>query len=420
MEQSNQSEHSNLRHILFFHPNHRIERFLSLSIDEKINLLEHSPQSIKKELLNHLALPDIIAVLEKLDPDQATDFLQLLPRHKQTQVLEQLSETLKDTLSELLHFDPQTAAGLMTLDYIQVDIEDDIQSVAKKFRSHEQRTGRPPVILATKERKLAGVLPGYELGMNDPGDKIAKHVKRLPTVKHNASHDSVVDVFEAHPHSRLAVINEEGYVIGIIYSDDVLQLLHKQEGASLYDFAGISKEEAVTDVARRKVQRRYRWLIINVGTAFLAAFTISLFEETLSKFVLLAVYMPIVAGMGGNAGTQTLAVVVRGITLKQIDLHTAWGTIKNEVIASFINGIIIGLLVAVIVLVLNRNLQLAMVLALAMVVNLMVAAFFGTLVPLVMSKLGKDPATSASIFITMATDILGFITFLGLGSMILN
>ena len=144
------------------------------------------------------------------------------------------------------------------------------------------------------------------------------------------------------------------------------------------------------------------------------------FEPVLSKYVLLAVYMPIVAGMGGNAATQTLAVLVRGIALRQIELRTALKTLRNELGASLINGLINGVLVALVVVIINRDIKIALILAMAMVINLLVAGFFGTLVPLIMQKLGKDPATSATIFITTATDILGFMAFLGLATIILG
>ena len=181
----------------------------------------------------------------------------------------------------------------------------------------------------------------------------------------------------------------------------------------------MSDEETVTDPATRKIQLRYKWLIINLGTAFLAAFTVGQFESVLSKFVLLAVYMPIVAGMGGNAATQTLAVMVRGIALKQIDLKTAYRTLRSELGSGLVNGLINGLLVAAVVLIMNGDVKIAFILAIAMIINLLVAAFFGTLVPLIMSKLKKDPAASATIFITTATDVLGFMAFLGLATLIL-
>lgn len=405
---------------VLFRKDRRTRLFMELPQDKRIELLNSLTLAVKRDILMHIPEPDLISILETVDPDEATDILQLLTKHKREKTLELLSAEVKDALSTLLAFDPQTAAGLMTLDYIQADIGENISSVATKFKEHEKRTGRPPVILAMKDGHLTGFMPGHELGFAHQNELIGRYVKRMPSISYAATHNEVVRLFKSHPHGKVAVLNDSGSVIGIIYSNDILKLIQEREASSLYDFAGISQEESVTDSAKNKARNRYRWLIINLATAFLAAFTVGVFEDTLEKYVLLAIYMPIVAGMGGNAATQTLAVLVRGIALKQIELKTCWKTLRNELGAGLINGLINGLLVAAIVIVLNGDMRLAIVLALAMVVNLLVAAFFGTLVPLIMSRLGKDPASSATIFITTATDVLGFLVFLSLASAILD
>ncbi|MEX1059245.1 MAG: magnesium transporter [Candidatus Saccharimonadales bacterium] len=403
-----------------FHPDRRIDLFLSLSLEERAVMALMLTRPIRKDILAHIPTDDLITLLEKVDPDDATDLLQLLPPHKRQKTLERLSFDLKEDVSKLLRFDPDTAAGLMNVDYIQVDIRDSIADVAKKFKLHEKRTGRLPVILATDNERLVGFLPGHELGFGRTSEKIGKYVKRLPTVHHSASQHEVMELFRSHPHNKVAVLDDNDNVIGIIYSDDVLKLMQEQESSSLYDFAGVSAEEGVADTAKRKVKFRYKWLIINLATAFLAAFTVSQFEETISKYVLLAVYMPIVAGMGGNAATQTLAVMVRGIALRQIDdIKTVLKTLKSEAGAGIVNGLINGFLVAFIVLIKDNEPAIALILALAMVINLLVAGVFGTMVPLLMSRLHKDPAASATIFITTATDVLGFLAFLGLATLIL-
>jgi magnesium transporter len=405
---------------LSFHPDQRLDIFLSLTPDERASVVLLLSRLIKKDIITHLSDDDLTDLLEKVDPDDATDLLQLLTPHKRQRTIERLSQELRDMVSRLLQFDSDTAAGLMNVDYIQVDVSDDISTVAKKFKLHEKRTGRPPVILVMDAEKLAGFLPGHELGFGHTNEKIGKYVRRIPTIKHSASHDDVSELFRSHPHNKVVVKDDSNNVIGIIYSDDVLRLMQEQESASLYDFAGVSAEESVTDPAKRKVKFRYKWLIINLGTAFLAAFTVGQFEDTISKYVLLAVYMPIVAGMGGNAATQTLAVMVRGIALRQIDIKTAFHTLKSEAGAGLVNGLINGFLVAFIVIVKDHDAKIALILALAMVINLLVAAVFGTMVPLIMSKLRKDPAASATIFITTATDVLGFLAFLGLATLILS
>jgi len=403
-----------------FHKSERATKFMEMDHDERIDFVRSSTVAARKEIIVHIPDDDLVRLLEALDPDEATDILQMLSKNRREQALALLSDGVKDSLETLLEFDPETAAGLMTLDYIQVDFKDNISKVAKKFREHEKRTGRPPVILVMKDGHLAGFLPGHELGFSARHELIGKYVKRMPKIKHTATHDEVIDLFRSHPHAKVAVYNQDEAVLGIIYSDDVLQLIEEHPASSLYDFAGVSSEEGVTDSARKKVKFRYKWLIINLATAFLASFVVSQFESTISKYVLLAVYMPIVAGMGGNSATQTLAVLVRGISLKQISLGTAWKTLKNEVGASFINGIINGFLVAFVVIVKDNDWKIAMILAMAMIINLLVAAIFGTMVPLVMSKLKKDPASSATIFITTATDVLGFLAFLGLATIILG
>lgn len=372
------------------------------------------------DLLTRLEDLEIAAILENLDPDEATDILQLFPAPKRTDLLEILSSRMKHAVERLLGFDPKTAAGLMNVDYIQVGENETIAEVAKQFKIHEKRTGRlPAIIVLMSDGKLAGYLPGHELGFAQLKDKAKKYARRIATIRHSATHEEAVDLFRAYPHAKIAVIGANDNVMGIIYSDDIARILREQTAASLYDFAGVSKEESVFGSAREKIKFRYKWLIINLGTSFLAAFVVSMFDQTIAKYVLLAVYMPIIAGMGGNAGTQAMAVMVRGITLKQIDFKSSLGALKNELLSGFVNGVINGALVAIVILFANRDPLLALVLFLAMIVNLMVAAAAGTMAPLLMARLGKDPASSATIFITTATDVLGFFAFLGLAAILL-
>ncbi len=405
---------------ILFQKDKRIRVFLELEPDKRIDMLRSVTKAVRKDLLRKLPEEELVKLLQTLSPTEATDLLQLLSKAKRERVLSGVSQELKDSLSTLLAFDPETAAGLMNLDYIQVEASENIEAAAKKFMRHEQQTGRPPVIIIMDQGKAIGTLPGHRLGLAAKSELIGKYSKKLLTVTYAARHRDVVALFQANPHNKIAVLNDSNEVVGIIYSDDMLKILQDDQASSLYNFAGIVQSESVTDSAKAKVKNRYRWLIINLATAFLASFTVGRFEPVLSKYVLLAVYMPIVAGMGGNAATQTLAVQVRGIALKQIELKTAWKTLRNELGAGLMNGLINGVLVAAVVMVLNRDAKIAIILAMAMIINLLVAGFFGTLVPLIMQKLGKDPATSATIFITTATDILGFMAFLGLATIILK
>ncbi len=408
-----------LHQIAYYHKK-RLEIFRNLPVGQKREVLLQISKHLKFDIVSKLNKEELVNILEHMDTDEATDILQLLSVKKRKDIMNELNEQLKEDIGRLLKFDPETAAGLMDVDYIQVEHNDTIASVAKQVKVHEKRTGKIPSILVMKDGELEGYLPGHELGYAGNREKAIKYTRKIKTIKYRAKTTEVLDTFRRYPHNKIVVLGATGNVMGIIYSDDIIKILREQEAASLYDFAGVRQEESVFDTTKRKIKFRSKWLIINLGTAFLAAFTVGLFDETISKYVLLAVYMPLVAGMGGNAATQTLAVLVRGISLKQIDIKTMWRTLKNELGSGFVNGLINGIIVAAIVAIKDNDLKIGIILGVAMVINLLIAAFFGTIVPLIMKRLGKDPASSATIFITTATDVFGFMIFLGLATLILK
>ncbi|MDP3953779.1 MAG: magnesium transporter [bacterium] len=406
-------------HDISFHPKERMDLFKQVSPQDRGQVILHLSPRIQGDIVSKLGHKELVELLELLDPDEATSVIRSLSKKKQDLVIRDLTEDIRERVSLLLKFDPDTAGGLMSLDYIQVDEDDSLVEVVKQFKTHEKRTGKLPLIIVMKGSEVLGHIPGHVLGFANSGDKAREYTHDIQTIHSSASHREVINLFRKHPHNRIIVLGDGGNVLGAIYSDDVLRVLHEREARSLYEFAGVSNQEQVFDPAWIKVRFRYRWLIINLATSFLAAFTVGLFDETISKYVLLAVYMPIIAGMGGNAATQTLAVLVRGISLGQIKLSNAWGALRNETVSGSINGLINGVLVGSVILLLGQDFKLALVLAVAMVANLTIAGFFGTLVPLIMQRLGKDPASSATIFITTATDVLGFLVFLGLASVVL-
>ena len=334
--------------------------------------------------------------------------------------MEKLGKEIKEKVEFLLKFNPKTAAGIMSLDYVEVDKDITFEQLSEIIKKHEIGTGKFPTILVVEDGFLIGELAGHVLALHKGKEKINKYIRELSHIEYNRDEDEVIDTFKKNMHDKIVVLDEDNSILGVICSDDILKLIGEYSVSSLRDFAGVSEEEDVLDSALTKVKNRYKWLIINLGTAFLAASVVSLFQETISAFVLLAVYMPIVAGMGGNAGTQTLAVVVRGLALKEINLKTTKKIIINEVLAGGINGIISGVLVAIAAILWNNNPVLGLIVGLSMVINLIISGFFGAITPLIMKKLGKDPASSATIFITTATDVFGFIVFLGLATLYYN
>lgn len=402
-----------------YKPRERVQIFEALEPERQRLVLLKLSKYVQAQLIGALKKEVIIPILEHLDPDDATDLMQILPKRKQKELLTEMTEELQNTLSILLQFDPKTAAGLMSLNYIQVEAKEKFKEFAEKINLHEKRTGKLPVILVLEEGKLIGFLPIKNLIFAKPEDPARNFIKKIATIRYDASSQSVINKILDNPHQKISVLNDSGNIMGIIYSDDVLRLLQEREASNLYDFAGVNNEETIFGSVKQKVKFRYKWLITNLFTTFLAAFVVSLFNETIAKNILLAIYMPIIAGMGGNSATQTLAVLVRGIALKQVELATVWPILKRELGAALINGLINGVLVSLIVIYFNRDVKVALVLAVAMIGNLLIGGFFGTLVPLVIQNFKRDPATSATVFITTATDVLGFLLFLGLASLII-
>ncbi len=397
------------------------EEFQALSGVRQREVFFQLSDFLQQSLVADMGSDQLRQFVTRLDPDEATDVLGLVDEETQASVLRRLDEERREKLEFLLAFRPESAAGLMDLDYITVDVSRDLNEVARRVRRHEERTGRFPTIFVTEGDVLLGELPGPTLAFAEEtvGD-IAKYVEESPSVRYDAPDTDVVEVFRANPESKVAVLDENARILGVIHAEDLLRIIEEEAGETLYEFTGVAEEESVLDGPLAKVRSRCSWLILNLGTAFLAAAVVGLFEDTIAAFTLLAVYMPVVAGMGGNAGTQSMAVTVRGIALDQVSLRTGGRVVWNEVLAGAANGAITGLLVTLIASVFNQSPLLGLVLGISMVLNLVIAGFFGALIPLILNQFGKDPATSATIFITTATDVLGFFIFLGLAKVILN
>ncbi len=393
----------------FRNVNNNMQGFVLLRLSKK------NKEKILKELKNK----EIVQLLHYLDPDKATDLLQAVEDFRRKRIIQKLKIEAKEKVEFLLKFDPKSAAGLMNLDYIEINKLHNFKHVSNLIKNHEKSTGRFPAILVVDDGFLVGEVIGHKFALYTGREKISKHIKRVPTVKYNSDQKEVLDIFKKHPHNKIVVLDDDKSILGVIYSDDVLRLLHESSTSTLYDFTGVSEQEDVLDSFTVKVKNRFGWLVINLATAFLAASVVGMFQDVISALVLLAVYMPIVAGMGGNAGTQTSAVMIRGLALKEIELKTCKRVLLHEVLAGITNGILIGILVATIATIFNKNPMFGLVIGISMVINLFIAGLFGAVVPLIMKSLGKDPASSASVFVTTATDVFGFFCFLGLASLIL-
>lgn len=396
----------------------RVELFRQLPWKRQGRILHRLPHNYRIKLLEELRIEELADIICVVEPEIAADILR--DAENRTKVLKLIDEKKKEKIQYLSRFKPDTAAGVMSLDFIAISPRTTFKKVGQLIRRHESNTGKFPTLLVVQKGLLLGELPGHAVAVASANESVAKYIKKMPQVLKDDGEKKVISYFKRYRHNKIAVAGRDKKLIGIIYSDSVMALIQKHTASQFYRFAGVRKEEDVLDPAYTKVKHRYRWLLINLATAFIAASVVGLFESTLTAFVFLAIYMPIVAGMGGNAGAQAFAVVIRGLALKEIGLGIAKKVIVQEVIAGLLNGLIVGVVVALVGWLYNGSYILGFVLALALVINLMAAGFFGAFIPILMKRLGFDPASSASIFITTGTDIVGFFVFLSLATIMLT
>ena len=393
--------------------------FLIIPIKKRGIVFLDLPQDIQIKISGELSISQILEMFNFLDPDEITDFLQRLSDEKHKFVSKKLDENLKEKVEYLLNFDPHSAAGLMSLDYIIVYKHSKVETLYNKLKKSFGRGKKTPLVLVRdKENHLIGHIPFGYFVLHRP-HSLEHCIEEIPWVYYDEHYDDVVKKFRASYHKNIVVVDYENHILGIIETSDLLKLIEQRKTENVYGLAGVKKEEDIMDSAWSKFKSRYFWLLLNLFTAFLAAGIVSLFEDTLSKLVLLAVYMPIIAGMGGNAATQTLAVVVRGISIHDVDFRSKMKVLLNEVIAGSLNGFVNGLIVALVAYIWNGMALLGLVVGISMIINLLIAGFFGTLLPFILEKLKIDPAVAATVFVTTATDVVGFFVFLGLAEILL-
>ena len=381
------------------------------------------PEATRRLVVTDMNRSELEAFVDLLDPDEVTDVLGYADEGTREALLATLGSERREKIEFLLSFDPESAAGLMNLDFVTVDESRTFPNVTERVRRFEDRTGRVPTIFVTGDDELLGELPGVALSVADPEtETVTDYLQETPHVRYDREDEEVLEVFKQNRERTVAVLDEDDDVLGVIHANDLLTMIEEARGETLYEFTGVAEEESVLDGPAEKVRRRYKWLILNLGTAFMAAAVVGLFESTIAAVAILAAYMPVVAGMGGNAGTQAMAVTVRGISMGQVSLKTGKRVVANEAIAGAVNGLITGALVAVIAIAFSLaefGVLLGAVIGVSMVANLVIAGFFGAITPLILDRFGYDPATSATIFITTATDVLGFFVFLGLAQAVL-
>jgi magnesium transporter len=395
------------------------KRILSLLIEagKAARALFELDERDLNEILDDLDDATLASICSSSAPDDAADLLDFLDEERRGRILEILGATQGARLESLLEGEEETAGSLMNTEFLALDEDLTVAQAIEAIRQYPRKESFFYVYCVDADQHLVGVLSLRSLILAGPSLQLRDlMVQSVVRTQIDSSPEEVAQLVSKYDLLSVPVVDMQNRLVGVVTVDDVLDVIQEQAEEDLLHLAGVDISERVTTPARESWRKRFPWLAINLATAFAAAGVVRFFEPTIEKWTALAAFMPIVAGMGGNAGTQTLTVFVRALALGEIDWRGGLRPIWKELLVGLANGVAIGFITAMIVGVWTGQWVLAGILLIAMAINLVIAGLAGGLVPLILERLGFDPAVASSIFVTMFTDTGGFFVFLGLAT----
>ena len=409
------------------------EEFLELLVkiphDILGDVLLELPEKIKDEAIDALPPEKLAGAIEHLESDDATDLVQDiddLDVNKSEAVVAHLDEDDREDIDKLRRYAENQAGAWMQTELFDAKLEESVQESIDRLRQLKDEGELENIyqlFLVDDNRRLLAGISLEDLIVMDFSrrfkDILAEDEFHFLSIEATAEIEEVAKMFEQYDLSVLPVLDWQGKLVGRITSDDVYDVIEEKATEQIYNLAGVDDEAEQEEKLLGVFQKRASWLGINLVTAILASVVIGLFDQTLAAFIPLAILMPIVASMGGNAGTQTLTVMVRKIALGDIDVENAKEAIKKEFLVALFNGLLFAVVIGFVAYFWFHIERLGYVIALAMVFNLLVAGLFGAFIPLLLKRLNVDPAVGSTVLLTTATDVLGFFSFLGLASIIL-
>ncbi len=392
-----------------------------LDPDAHVDVLVEAEDAVRASHMEKMEPEELAAVARDMDLDDAVDVLQDLPGEKIEDVLDAMDAQNRARLESVLAYPEDTAGGLMNTDVLTVRPDVSLEVVTRYLRRRgdiPEKTNR--LMVVDRENRLVGVLRLALLLIADLDSEVAEHMETdFLGIPATASEHEVAHLFEHRDLISAPVVDQEGRLLGRITVDDVVDVIREEGERSFMQTAGLDEEDDAFERALVSARKRTPWLGVNLATALLASWVIGLFEATLQQVVALAILMPVIASMGGIAGSQTLTIVIRGIALGQVGPSNSRYLLTKELVVGLLNGAIWAVVVAIIAGLWFDSPVLGAVAATAIVVNLVVAALSGAVIPLMLKRLRIDPALAGGVMLTTVTDVVGFMAFLGLGTLFL-
>ena len=412
--------HSEIAHVLESSPpDQRKLLFSLLETSEEGDVLADVGEEIQQDLISGISNEELSEAVKELELDEVVDILQNLPEERMQSILSKMSLRDRNRIEEGLVYPDDTAGGLLNTDVLSVRPDHTVEVVTRYLREQKELPeNTDKIFVVSKGDKYLGEILINKIITSEVSEKIENLIspKADPILVTESDRD-VATIFERNNLISAAVVNNNGELLGRITIDDVVDVILEDADQNFLGMAGVAEDTFAPP--GRAAKSRVFWLSMNLLTAFIASMSINIFQDTLDKVVYLAVLMPIVASMGGVAATQTLTIVLRGLTLEQInDTNIKW-LFKRELAVSILNGIVLSILVGFVTYIWFQNSLISILISCALIINLISSVFAGVIVPLVLRKLNQDPAIAGSVVVTTVTDVIGFLSFLGLATIFL-
>jgi len=367
--------------------------------------------------------PDLFKqVVEELEPQQGASILISLPKNIRSPFLENLSEKAKREIQDILTYPENSAGRIMTTDFVAFRTEVKVQDAVQKVRSlAHQNAPASYTYVVDDENHLMGVITMRDLLVASSDEPLEAITNRgVFSVNCFMDREEVANELSKRNYFAVPVVDHENRLLGVIKAEQLIGDIQQEATEDIQKLFGAGGDERAFSPIGFSLRKRLPWLYVNLATAFLAASVVALFEGVIAKITILAVFLPVVAGQGGNAGIQTLAVVMRGLVMREIAPQKVWRLLGKEAVIGILNGVTIGLVTGAVAWIWHGNTFLGVVIGLAMILNLLAAGLSGAAIPLSMKAIGLDPAQSSGIILTTVTDVVGFFAFLGLAVLFQN
>ena len=384
--------------------------------DSEGEVIQYLNEDLQNDILRELNAEQVAELTEGLETDDLADILQQLPQQVTSQVLQAMGQQDRHRVETVLSYDEDTAGGLMNTDTITVRRNHTVELVLRYLRRHESIPEMTDnILVVNRDDELLGILPLREVLVSDPNTSVREVMREdIEAIPVDMEATQIAQLFEQHDWVSAPVVDNNKKLLGRITIDDVVDVIRDSTEHSLMSMAGLDEEDDTFAPIIKTAKRRALWLGVNLMTAVLASIVIYLFQDTIEQVVYLAVLMPIVANMGGVAGTQTLTLVIRSLALGHITPSNIRWLLTRELGVAVLNGALWAFVISLIAFMWYRDLLLSYIIASAMLINLVTAALAGAYLPLFLKRIKIDPALAGSVALTTVTDSIGFFAFLGL------